>query len=168
MKKEIKEAVEQCKEDLKEKKHEVSEEKKKIEELTELLQRILADFDNYKKRVEKERQETSYFMKKDMVTSLLPVLDMFELALRHTENKDEFVKGIQMIYAQFLATLENEGLSVIKETKTFNPHLHEAVMTEDSNEPEGTILEELQKGYLLGNKVIRFSRVKISKNEKVQ
>ena len=144
----IKKAVEECQSELKETKKDAKDEVKTIEELTALLQRVQADFDNYRKRVEREKQDLNFFFKKEMVSSLLPVLDMFELALKYTNNNAEFVKGVQMIYAQFLATLENEGLKLIGNAKQFNPSYHEAVMIEDGEE-DGVILEELQKGYML-------------------
>ena len=148
----------------KQKKTESKAKKPTKEELTLLLQRTQADFENFRKRAEEEKKELNYYFKKEVITSLLPTLDMFELALKHTENKDEFIKGMEMIYAQFLATLENEGLEPIKEVKIFNPEEHEAVMAEESDEKEGTILEELQKGYKINGKVVRCSRVKVSQN----
>ncbi|MBW3020014.1 nucleotide exchange factor GrpE [Candidatus Woesearchaeota archaeon] len=146
-----------------EKENKVDEQTSKIEELTDLLRRTQADFINYKDRIEREKKESKFYLKKEILTSLLPVVDMFELALKHTENKEEFVKGMEMIYAQLFATLENEGLKVIKADKEFNPAFHEAILTEDSNEKEGTILEELQKGYELNGRVLRCSRVKVAK-----
>jgi len=160
---EIKDAVKKCKDKTKDLKKEVKSDKDKIAELTSLLKSVQADFENYKKRTEQEKQDSNYYFKKEIITKLLPVLDMFELALKHTENKEEFIKGMEMIFAQFLATLENEGLQPIKE-KEFNPTLHEAVIAEESDEKENTILEELQKGYTINGKVIRCSRVKVSKN----
>ncbi len=159
-KSEIKEAVKTCKEEKKEIKMSSEE---RIQELTYLLQSTQADFANFKRRTEEEKKDLKIYLKKEVITSLLPVLDMFELALKHKENKEEFIKGMEMIFAQFLATLENEGLEPIKDNKNFNPELHEAVITEESDKPEGTILDELQKGYKLSGKVIRCSRVKVSK-----
>ena len=136
--------------------------KNELKELTSTLQHLQAEFENYKKRTEKESLEASTFFKKDLVTKLLPVLDMLELSLQHKENHEEFVKGIEMVQVQLKATLENEGLEVI-ESKNFNPEFHEAVITEKGE--NNKILEELQKGYLLNGKVIRFSRVKVGKQE---
>jgi molecular chaperone GrpE len=168
-KEQVKEAVEKCRDELKETKQDIKDDKLIINELTELVQRVQADFDNYRRHVEKSKKDAEFFFKKEIISALLPVLDMFELALKYTSNNEEFVKGVKMIYAQFLATLENEGLAPVKDLKTFNPGIHEAVISEESPEPDGAILEELQKGYMLNNKVLRFSRVKISKkHEKVQ
>lgn len=136
----------------------------KLEGMTNLLRSVQADFINYKTRTEKEKIESAYYFKKEIITQFLPVLDMFSLALKHTKNHEDFVKGMEMIYAQLINTLENEGLEFIKEEK-FNPEYHEAIITEESDEPEGTILEELQKGYMLNKKVIRCSRVKVAKNK---
>ncbi len=164
--KEIKDAVKKCKSEKKELKKEVKTDEQKITELTSIVQRTQADFENFRKRTEEEKKELNYYFKKEVITSLLPTLDMFNLALKHTENPKEFIKGMEMIYAQFLATLENEGLELIKEAKIFNPELHEAVIAEESDEKDGTILEVLQKGYKINGKVVRCSRVKVSQNAK--
>jgi len=144
----------------------VDTDEQKVKDLTEMCQRIQADFENYKKRVEEEKKQTALYFKKEIITHLLPTLDMFELALRHKEDKEEFIKGMEMIYAQFFTTLENEGLKAISSDGAFNPELHEAIMTEDSDEKDGTILEELQRGYTLDNQVIRYVRVKVAKRHK--
>lgn len=165
---EVKEAVKEAKEDQKEKcDKKIDNKDAKIEELTDLLRRTQAEFINFRDRTAKEASESAYYYKKDIITKLLPVLDMFELALKHKKEDNDFTKGMEMIYAQLISTLENEGLQIIKTNDKFNPELHEAVITEDSEKEENTILEELQKGYMLNNKVIRYSRVKVSKkNEK--
>ncbi|MBW2998232.1 nucleotide exchange factor GrpE [Candidatus Woesearchaeota archaeon] len=161
---ELKEAVKEAQAEEKEKcESKIDSKDEKIEELTNMLRRTQADFINFKDRVEREKEDSKIYFKKEIITSLLPVVDMFELALKHTENKEEFVKGMEMIYAQFFATLENEGLKLIDANQEFNPEFHEAILTEDSTEKEGTILEELQKGYELSGRVLRCSRVKVAK-----
>jgi molecular chaperone GrpE len=135
----------------------------KMQELTALLQRIQADFENYKKRVEKESKEFVKIAAKDFVVKLLPILDNFELALKNNENNDEFVKGIELIFSQLYSTLEQEGLKKIEaKGKKFDPYKHEALLQEEADE-DGIVLEELQKGYELNGIVIRHTKVKISK-----
>ena len=98
-----------------------------------------------------------------IITKLLPILDNFELAIQHKDNKEEFVKGIELIYAELNEILHQNGLKVIEtEGKKFDPCFHEALMSEKSDKEEGTILEEFQKGYMINDKVLRHSKVKIS------
>lgn len=129
----------------------------KEQEYLELLQRLQAEFENYRKRTEREKEEWISKAAEGITASFLPVLDSFELALKH--NKDE---GIKMIYSQLYSILEKEGLSKINAEGEFNPELHEALMQEEGNE-DNKIIEELQRGYMLNGKVIRPSKVKISK-----
>ncbi|MBW2999723.1 nucleotide exchange factor GrpE, partial [Candidatus Woesearchaeota archaeon] len=138
-------------------------EQEKIAELTETLQRVQAEFENYKKRIEKESIEFKQFAAKEVVEKLLPILDNFELALKNTKENEQFLKGMELIYSQFFSTLENLGLKRINCNGKFDPHLHEALMSEQSDKEPGTILEEFQKGYTLNNKVIRHSKVKVAK-----
>jgi len=134
----------------------------RTKELTETLQRLQAEFENYKKRMEKEKQEFCDYAKQDLIKKLLQVLDNFELAFKH-DTKD-FHKGIELIYAELTTILRNEGLKpIIALNQRFDAFRHEALLTEKSNKEEGLILEEMQKGYLFKDKVIRHSKVKVSK-----
>jgi molecular chaperone GrpE len=136
---------------------------KQIEELTTLLKKVQADFENYKKRIEKEQKDFIECASKELVKQLLPVLDSFELALNNKDDK-EFYKGVELIYAQLISTLENQGLTPIKALdKEFDPYLHEALMQETSDKKENTVIEELQRGYLFKEKVIRSTKVKVAK-----
>ncbi len=151
-----------------EKKKAKKEEKKdskdeKIKELTELLQRLQAEFENSMKRMEREKYDFLQFAKKDVITKLLPILDNFELALKNTENKEEFQKGVELIYAELYSMLENEGVRKIEAVGKFDHYKHEALLSEEADKEKGTILEELQKGYLLHDKVIRTAKVKVAK-----
>ena len=133
-------------------------------ELLDLLKRVQADFENYKKRVEKENHEVRKYAAKNILVKFLPTLDHFELALKHKESKEEFVKGVELIYAQLVDLLKREGIQHIEaEGKPFDPHMHEALMAEASEKPDGEVLEEFQKGYTLNGRVIRPSRVKVAK-----
>ncbi len=141
----------------------LEEKQKTIDELTDTLKRLQAEFENYKKRVDKEKTEFVKFAHADVVADMLPVLDSFEIALKNTSDKDKFIEGIKIIFAQFHSILEAEGLKPIKtDNEKFDPYRHEVLMKEESDKPEGTILEEFQKGYMLNDKVLRFSKVKIS------
>lgn len=139
----------------------------KVEELTNLLKRVQADFENYKKSVEKQRADFACCIRQDTIRKLLPVLDSIELALKNTNDKDKFVKGVELIFAQLYSVLQSEGLKPIESIgKKFDPYLHEVLLKEESDKEEDTILEELQKGYSLNGRIIRHSKVKVAKNDK--
>lgn len=147
-------------------KEEVSSEPKKIEELTNLLKHVQAEFENYKKRVEKEKKDFRKCAKEEFIAGILPLLDNFELAIKNKDNKEEFVKGVELIFSQFTVLLEKQGLRKIETNeKKFDPYKHEALMTEESEKEEGMILEEFQKGYELNGKIIRHSKVKVAKGK---
>lgn len=138
--------------------------KETIEEYKELLQRLQAEFENYRKRVEEDKKQWMKCSNQELIEKLLGVLDNFDLAFKNTENKEGFVKGVELVYSQFFSILEKEGLKKINTDGDFNPELHEALMKEGEG---NKILEELQPGYMLNEKVIRPSKVKIGgKNEK--
>ncbi len=142
-------------------------EKDKIGELTETLQRLQAEFENYKKRVDREKEEFVKYAKAELMQGLLPTLDTFEIALKSTKDNEKFVKGMEMVYAQFVSALRSEGLKPIEAVgKKFDPYLHEVMLKEKSDKDDGAVLEELQKGYMLNDRVLRHSKVKIS--EKVE
>ena len=144
-------------------KKQLEENQKTIDELTDTLKRLQAEFENYKKRVDKEKTEFVKYAHADLIAQMLPVLDSFEIALKNTTEKEKFVEGIKIIYAQLYSVLEAEGLKPIKATgEKFDPYKHEVLMKEESDKPDDTILEEFQKGYMLNDKVLRHSKVKIS------
>ena len=142
--------------------------KKAKEELAsekEKYLRMLAEYDNFRKRSQKERENTYADVRADTVTRFLPVYDNLERALK-TETADEaYRRGVEMTLAQFKDTIEKLGVCEIEAgtgTK-FNPEIHNAVMhIEDENFGEGIIAEEFQKGFKLGEKVIRCSIVKVA------
>jgi molecular chaperone GrpE len=152
---EIKEATEKV--------AETPSKEQELQELTELLKRTQANFENYRKQTEKRIEEFQQFATKDLLLQLLPLLDNFELALKTSaSNVEDLKKGIEMIYAQLFELLENQGLQPIDCQGKFDPYLHEALMKEASDKPEGTIIEELQKGFTLNGRVVRHAKVKIS------
>lgn len=140
--------------------------KEKIEELTDDLQRLQAEFENYRKRIEREKEEFAKYAKAEMIAKLLHVLDTFEIALKSTKDTEKFTKGMEMVYAQFLSALEAEGLRPIHAVgKQFDHNLHEVMLKQKSDREEGIILEELQKGYMLKDRVLRYAKVKVSEKE---
>ncbi len=144
-------------------KKELENKNKSIEELTDTLKRLQAEFENYKKRNDKEKTEFVKYAHADVISSMLPILDSFEIALKNTADKEKFAEGVKIIYAQLYSALEAEGLRPINATgENFDPYRHEVLMKEESDKPEGAILEEFQKGYMLNDKVLRFSKVKVS------
>ncbi|MFA6073785.1 MAG: nucleotide exchange factor GrpE [Candidatus Woesearchaeota archaeon] len=139
--------------------------KKQCDEFKTTLQRVFAEFQNYKKRTVDERQKTMELATVDLVKRLLPILDTLEMALAHKKIDDDFSRGIELIHVQFVQLLEDEGVKTMISKGKFDPKLHEVLLTEESDKEEGLILEEIQKGYTLGNKVIRHSKVKIAKQK---
>ena len=138
-----------------------------IKELTETLQRLQADFENYKKRVDKEKQEFMQFATREFVKRILPIIDNFEVALAHEQSHEDFKKGVELIYAQMREILPNHGIEEIDtEGKTYDPFMHQAMMTvHDPSKKENEIIEVFQKGYKMGNNAIRQAKVKVNKLE---
>jgi len=140
-----------------------------ITELTDMLKRLQAEFENYKKRVEKENAGHIKNANASLVKELLPVLDSFELALKNDscENPEvaKYRKGLELIYSQLYSILEDYGLRVIgTKNQKFDPYKHEVLMVKDSPEPEDTVLQEFQKGYMLNDNILRHSKVMISRH----
>ncbi len=134
----------------------------KIEELTELVKRIQAEFENFKKREEKDRKIFVEFSNAELIKNLLPVMDSIDSAKKNSDENER--KGIELIEKQLKQTLEEYGLKEIKAIgKKFDSGLHDCLMQENNPEKEdGIILEEFQKGYMLKDKVLRHSKVKIN------
>jgi len=150
-----------------EKENLLDENEKKLDEYTDHLQRLQAEFENYRKRIEKEKEVFVKNANQDLIMNLLGVLDSFELAFKSDCKGDDFENGMKLIFSEMYSALEKEGLRKIECLgKKFDPNLHEVMLQEESEEDEGIILEELQKGYMLNNRVIRFSKVKVSKGGK--
>lgn len=141
--------------------------KKEKDEATNRLLRIQAEFDNFKKRSQKEKEAERKYKAQELVTELLPVMDNFERALKveNTEANSSLVEGISMVYRQLEDALKNNGVEVIEtEGQEFDPNLHHAVIQAEEEEVESNfIVEELQKGYMLKGRVIRPAMVKVNK-----
>lgn len=146
------------------KKEAIDEKDKQIADLTETLQRLQAEFENYKKYIEKQNADFRKYAKSELIMNILPILDSFELALKNTSDKERFVKGVELIYSQLFSTLKKEGLKPIEtKEKILDASKHEVLLRKKSDEKEDTILEELQKGYMLHEKVLRHSKVAVSR-----
>ena len=142
---------------------EKKEEKKqdRVKEYKESLQKLQAEFENYKKRVEKENLVFRKHAKAEILKEFLPILDSLELALKNDSNPQGFFKGVQLLHSQFCSLMEKQGLRPIRaEGELFDPYLHEVQMQEESDK-DGLVLEEFQKGYLLDDMVLRHSKVKV-------
>lgn len=139
----------------------------KIEELTDKLTRQMAEFDNYRKRTEKEKSGMYEIGAKDVIEKILPVIDNFErglAAVPEDQKEDSFVTGMEMIYKQIMTTLDGIGVKPIEAVgQEFNPDLHNAVMhVEDEELGENIVAEEFQKGYTYRDSVVRYSMVKVA------
>jgi len=135
-------------------------------ELQDLLQRRQAEFENYRRRVERERSELFEYASMESVKSLLPILDDFERALK-TETADrEYARGMELIYQRFFELLKKLGLEQIStEVPLFNPHIHHAVeMVDTTDHPDQTILEQFQPGYYFKGRLLRPAMVKVAVN----
>ena len=167
----IEEAPEKTPETEKEKK-EAKKDKKdpkdaQIEDLTDRLRRTMAEFDNFRKRTEKEKSAMFEIGAKDIIEKILPVLDNFErglAAVPEDEKGSSFAEGIEKIYKQFVKTLEDAGVETIEAVgQQFDPNLHNAVMhVEDEKYGENEIAMELQKGYKYRGSVVRHSMVQVA------
>lgn len=138
-----------------------------IEELKDRLVRQMAEFDNYRKRTDKEKKQNYEIGASDFILKILPVVDNFERglgAMTDADKESSFAQGIEMIYKQLTKVLEDEGVTVIEaQGKEFDPMLHNAVMQQPSEEYEsGIVIQELQKGYKYKDKVLRHSMVMVA------
>ena len=138
-----------------------------LQEKDERVKRLQADFENFRRRTRQEKEELSAVVTQTLLTDMLPLLDNFERAIAaETTDMDSFQKGIDMIYKQFKASLEKNGLEAIDTTDAkFDPNFHQAVMrVQDPEKEDDTIAAELQKGYMVKGRVIRPSMVQVVSN----
>jgi molecular chaperone GrpE len=139
----------------------------KIEELTDRVTRQMAEFDNFRKRTEKEKSAMYEIGAKSVIEKLLPIVDNFERGfstVAEEDKEDSFVKGMEMVYKQILTMFETIGVKPIEAVgQEFNPDLHNAVMhVDDETVGENIIVEEFQKGYTYHDAVVRYSMVKVA------
>jgi molecular chaperone GrpE len=137
---------------------------KERDEYLDALQRLKAEFDNYRKRVARDQRELAARAHERLVKELVPVLDDLERALEaateHEEGKLE--EGVRLVHRSLADALAKEGLAEIETSGKFDPHLQEALLSQPSEAEEGSIIQVLQKGYSLGDRVLRPARVVIS------
>jgi molecular chaperone GrpE len=154
-------------EDMESLKQALAEEKKKSEEYMASWQRAQADFINYKRRTEQERQEFNSFANANLILSLLPVIDDLERALDAIPpkyKKHEWVEGVRLVAHKFKTILEGHGVKPIKAMgEAFDPNYHEALRQDKGK--EGIVIEEFQKGYMMHDKLLRPARVVVGNGE---
>src|SRR5438067_3324177 len=128
------------------------------------LKRLAADFDNYRKRVAREQEALSARAAERLVKELLPIVDGLERALEAAEEHEEakLEEGVRLVQRQLASVLEREGLAEIETNGKFDPHVHEALLSQPSQADEGSVIEVLQKGYRLGDRVLRPARVVVA------
>ncbi len=142
--------------------------KAQVDDRTSQYVRIAADFENFRKRTQREREELEQQIKCSTINELLPVVDNFERARAQlkpqTEQETNIHKSYQSVYKQLVDCLKRVGVAPMRsEGKEFDPNLHEAVMRQPTSEfPEGTVMEELQRGYMMGDRVLRHALVKVA------
>jgi molecular chaperone GrpE len=136
-------------------------------EIQDLLQRRQAEFENYRRRSERERGELLEFAAMDTVKALLPILDDFERALKLEGSGKEYAKGMELIYQRLSEAMKKLGLEPISsDVPVFNPHIHHAVeMVDTKDHPDQTILEEYQRGYYFKGRLLRPAMVKVAVNQ---
>ena len=144
--------------------------KKQLEDEKDRVLRLNAEFDNFRKRTLKEREEFIKYANEKLILELIDVCESLERGLenaKNTDNKDKLIEGMELIYKQFKNVLEKNGLTPIKALgEKFDPYKHEAMMQTLTDEcEENTILEEFTRGYMLNNRVIRYSKVRVSKKK---
>jgi molecular chaperone GrpE len=160
------EVVNKLKEELETREKEIAQLKNQVEELKDKFLRSLAELDNVRKRVEKEREEYYQFALTDLLREILFVIDNFERALRTPESETDgktFKEGVELIYRMLLNLLRKYGVTPIElQDKSFDPSIHHALALEESDEvSEPEIKEEMQKGYLIHNRLLRPTMVKV-------
>ncbi|MDE1854964.1 MAG: nucleotide exchange factor GrpE [Candidatus Micrarchaeota archaeon] len=150
----------------KETKQQSSEQVDELAETKDRLLRLAAEFDNYKKRSAKETDAAKGIGKAELAKLLLPALDEFELALSaipKVMQDNDHVKGVELVYSNILSSLKSAGLKEIDSRGRYDPYRHEIIMTKESKEPEGTIIEVVRKGYTFNDMLLRPSSVIVSK-----
>jgi molecular chaperone GrpE len=144
----------------------LTEAQEAMAELNERIVRLTADFDNFRKRAQREKDEARQFANQGLLEKLLPVLDNFEMALTAVKGADPSVRdGVQMILDQLLGVLKESGVEPVDATgQPFDPNLHDALSQEETTEvEEGTVVQQVQRGYKLNDRLVRPARVVVAK-----
>ena len=145
-----------------EKKDPLAEAQAKAEQYLDMARRLQADFDNYRKRSQRDNEEFRKYACSSIVSDLLTIVDDLDRALEHAGDETDFVKGIRGVRANLMKVLESNGLQEIPADGKFDPNLHEALCTVDGDEDD-MIAEVFQKGYTLNGKVLRYTKVKVTR-----
>ena len=158
------EEVENSEEELVEEIDETEALRAENEELIDTLQRVKAEFDNYRKRAARDQASLVARAHERLVKELLPVLDDLERALGAAEQHEEATleDGVRLVHRSLAEALTREGLAEIETDGKFDPHVHEALLTQPSEAEEGSVIEVLQRGYKLGDRVLRPARVVVA------
>ena len=161
-KEEVKEEVKQ--EEVQPEKTELELKQEELDDITDRYKRVLAEFENFKKRSSKERESLYSSILGDVVEAMLPVVDNLENAAKVETQDENYKKGVEMVLKQFKDVLQSKGVEEIKTVgETFDPSLHEAVSSiQDENLGEKEIAQEYRKGYKIGNRIIRHSMVVVA------
>src|SRR5262245_51462078 len=143
----------------------LAEVRREKDALQDRLLRTAAEFDNYRKRVDRERRDLAEYTAAEVVSEMLPIVDNLERALAAASEADPLRKGVELIHKQMLDMLRRRGVKLIEALGAdFDPNFHQAVIHEASSEHrEGEVMEELQRGYLLGERLLRPAMVKVAK-----
>ena len=154
--------------EIEELKTKLEEKEKEVKEHYDRLLRVAADFDNYKKRAAREKEEWTKFANEDLIKGILPFIDNLERAVNHSEKKEDYqslVEGLKLTVQQLLNTLNKFGVSPIQSLgKPFNPAVHQAMLLVETDQHEpNQVVEEFQKGYLLNERLLRPATVSVSK-----
>jgi molecular chaperone GrpE len=134
------------------------------DELVDQVKRVAADFENYRKRAARERDEIVQHANERLVKELLPVLDDLERALLAAAEHEEATleEGVRLVYRSLASLLERQGVTEISTDGRFDPHVHEALLSQPSEQDEGAVIDVIQKGYRLGDRVVRPARVVVA------
>jgi len=158
------ETINEMNKELEEKEKTIADQEEKIDDYYSQLQRMQADFENYKKRSEKDLSNYIRYANQNLILKIIDTYEDLRRALK-SENPEKLQEGVELIYKKLKDTLEGEGLEEIRaEGEKFDPYKHEALMVEDHQDfDDGTVIEELGKGYTLDSEVIKYSKVKVCK-----
>lgn len=150
------------KKELQKTKEELEAQKEQATSQNDRYLRMMAEYDNFRKRAAAEKDATYNSALTDVLTEILPVIDTLEMAVKYSTESDSLKKGVEMTLVKFKEVLDKLGVTEV-DAKTFDPNLHNAVMhVEDEQYGEGEILEVFQKGYKKGDKIIRYAMVKVA------
>jgi molecular chaperone GrpE len=144
----------------------MKEAQEQIAEVNERLLRLIAEYDNFRKRSQRDKDEARLFANQNLIEKQIPILDNFEMALAAAQDADPAIRdGVQMIYDQFLSVLKEAGMEPIDSVGVpFDPNFHEAISQQETSEAEeGTVLEQVQRGYQLSGRLVRPARVVVAK-----